>query len=74
MIVSLAIDHAGTVAEKYDVVGRTHAVFSEYGNQGADFDYITTEGFGWMNASFEVGLARLSPDARRRLSQSLSVR
>jgi alpha,alpha-trehalase len=74
MIVSNAIDHAGTVAEKYDVVERTHAVFSEYGNQGADFDYITTEGFGWMNASFEVGLARLGPDARRRLSQSLSVR
>jgi len=71
MVASLAADHNGTVPEKYDVVARNHAVFSEYGNVGTDFDYIASEGFGWMNASFEVGLARLSPEARRRLSQSL---
>ena len=74
MIASLAADHNGTIPEKYDVVARTHAVFSEYGNVGTDFDYIASEGFGWMNASFEVGLARLSPEARRRLSQSLVTR
>ena len=74
MVASLAADHNGTVPEKYDVVERTHAVFSEYGNVGTDFDYIASEGFGWMNASFEVGLARLSPEARRRLSQSLVTR
>jgi alpha,alpha-trehalase len=74
LIASHVIDHNGTIPEKYDVVARTHAVFSEYGNVGTDFDYIATEGFGWMNASFEVGLARLGPDARRRLSQSLDVR
>jgi alpha,alpha-trehalase len=74
MVASLAADHNGTVPEKYDVVARTHAVFSEYGNVGTDFDYIASEGFGWVNASFEVGLARLSPEARRRLSQSLVTR
>ena len=35
-----------------------HAVFSEYGNVGTDFDYIAAEGFGWVNASFAIGLAR----------------
>lgn len=74
MVASLAADHNGTVPEKYDVVERTHAVFSEYGNVGTDFDYIASEGFGWMNASFEVGLARLGPEGRRRLSQSLVTR
>jgi alpha,alpha-trehalase len=28
----------------------------EYGNVGTKFAYIATEGFGWMNASFEVGM------------------
>ena len=74
MLASNAVDHNGIIPEKYDVVERTHAVFSEYGNVGADFDYIASEGFGWMNASFEVGLARLSPEGRRRLNQSLAAR
>ena len=74
MQVSNAIDHDGTIPEKFDVVARTHAVFSEYDNAGTDFDYIATEGFGWMNASFEIGLSRLSPDERRRLNQSLAAR
>jgi alpha,alpha-trehalase len=73
-IASNVIDHNGTIPEKYDVVRRTHAVFAEYGNVGTNFDYIAREGFGWMNASFEVGLARLSPEERRRLSQSLAAR
>jgi alpha,alpha-trehalase len=74
MLASNAVDNNGTIPEKYDVVARSHAVFSEYGNVGTDFDYIATEGFGWMNASFEVGLARLSPERRRRLNQSLAAR
>jgi alpha,alpha-trehalase len=74
MLASNVVDNNGTIPEKYDVVARTHAVFSEYGNVGTDFDYIATEGFGWMNASFEVGLARLSPEGRRRLNQSLAAR
>jgi alpha,alpha-trehalase len=56
----------GVIPEKYDVVDRTHRVFSEYGNVGTDFDYITREGFGWMNASFEVGL-ELLPDEHREM-------
>jgi alpha,alpha-trehalase len=36
-------------------------VFVEYGNVGTKFSYIATEGFGWMNASFEVGMIFLSP-------------
>ena len=59
-----AADFNGVVPEKFDVVARSHAVFAEYGNEGVDFSYITREGFGWMNASFAVGLAAL--DARYR--------
>lgn len=68
------IDFNGTIPEKYDVVARTHAVFSEYGNVGTEFDYITTEGFGWMNASYQIGLSLLGPNARRGLSQSVENR
>jgi alpha,alpha-trehalase len=49
------------VPEKFDVKARSHCVYAEYGNVGTEFQYITDEGFGWMNASFEDGLARLSP-------------
>jgi alpha,alpha-trehalase len=55
MISDNARDYNGTVPEKFDVVARSHAVFSEYGNVGTKFNYITREGFGWMNASFELG-------------------
>ena len=41
-----------------------HAVFAEYGNVGTEFDYIAGEGFGWMNASFQVGAKRLSAAER----------
>ena len=56
-----AADYNGTVPEKLDVITRSHKVFAEYGNVGAEFAYITKEGFGWMNASYQVGL---SPDFR----------
>jgi alpha,alpha-trehalase len=36
-------------------------VFVEYGNVGTKFSYVAPEGFGWMNASFEVGMNFLSP-------------
>jgi len=55
MIAVNARDFNGTVPEKYDVVKRTHNVFAEYGNVGTDFSYITKEGFGWMNASYQLG-------------------
>ena len=50
-----ARDYNGTIPEKYDVVTGSHDVFAEYGNVGTKFDYIAPEGFGWMNASFQVG-------------------
>jgi len=62
-----AADYHGTVPEKFDVVKRSHAVFQEYGNVGTEFSYIAEEGFGWMNASFLVGLRELSPERRRAL-------
>ena len=51
-----ARDYNGTITEKYNVVTGSHDVFVEYGNVGTKFAYIATEGFGWMNASFEVGM------------------
>ncbi|HKY70911.1 MAG TPA: trehalase family glycosidase [Nitrospira sp.] len=63
-----AVDYNGTVPEKLDVVKRSHEVFAEYGNVGTEFEYIPLEGFGWMNASYQVGLAYLSPDLRVRLN------
>ena len=56
-----AHDYDGVIPEKYNVVTGSHEVFVEYGNVGTKFAYIATEGFGWMNASFEVGLACLAP-------------
>jgi alpha,alpha-trehalase len=56
-----AHDYNGTIPEKYNVVTGSHEVFVEYGNVGTKFAYIATEGFGWMNASFEVGLTYLTP-------------
>lgn len=56
-----AHDYNGMVPEKYNVVTGSHDVFVEYGNVGTKFSYIATEGFGWMNAAFEVGMNYLSP-------------
>jgi len=60
MITRNAVDYNGTIPEKYDVVSCTHKVYAEYGNVGTEFDYITTSGFGWMNASYQYGLSILS--------------
>lgn len=59
MITKNAVDYNGTIPEKYDVVAASHKVFAEYGNVGTDFEYITQEGFGWMNASYQYGLSLL---------------
>ena len=73
-IVKNAHDYNGTIPEKYNVVTGSHDVFVEYGNVGTKFAYIATEGFGWMNASFEIGLTFLSPtqmaDLRRLIPPS----
>jgi len=57
-----AHDYNGTIPEKYNVVTGSHDVFVEYGNVGTKFSYIAPEGFGWMNASFEVGMNYLTPE------------
>ena len=59
MITKNAVHYNGTIPEKYDVVIATHKVFAEYGNVGTNFEYITREGFGWMNASYLYGLSLL---------------
>jgi len=59
-ITKSAVNYNGTIPEKFDVAARTHKVFAEYGNVGTEFNYITREGFGWMNASFQVGKKYLS--------------
>jgi alpha,alpha-trehalase len=64
-----AVDYNGTVTEKLDVVKRSHEVFAEYGNVGTKFAYITKEGFGWMNASYQVGLKTLPPHLRQQLDR-----
>jgi len=60
-IVKNAHDHIGTIPEKLNVVTGSHEVFVEYGNVGTKFTSIATEGFGWMNASYEVGMNYISP-------------
>jgi alpha,alpha-trehalase len=52
------VDFNGVVPEKFDVVGTTHRVNVEYGNVGTDFKFVVREGFGWMNASFQVSFSR----------------
>ena len=68
MITRNAVDYNGTIPEKYDVVKATHKVFTEYGNVGIDFEYITQEGFGWMNASYQYGLQLLDKQLIKHLN------
>ena len=69
MITQNACDYNGTVPEKYDVELASHKVFAEYGNQGIDFEYISKEGFGWMNASFQLGMKLLRDDLKVKLNK-----
>ncbi|KAJ3272913.1 alpha,alpha-trehalase nth1 [Terramyces sp. JEL0728] len=48
------VEYNGVVPEKFDVDVITHQVDVEYGNVGTDFKYVAKEGFGWMNASYQV--------------------
>lgn len=61
------VDFNGVVPEKFDVVSLSHKVEVEYGNVGTDFKCVPREGFGWMNASFQVGLSYLTTQMRRAL-------
>ncbi len=64
-----AAQYNGTIPEKFDVVRRTHQVFAEYGNVGTKFAYITREGFGWTNASYQLGLSALPHNLRESLNR-----
>lgn len=48
------VEYNGVVPEKFDVVNVSHLIQVEYGNVGVDFKYVAKEGFGWMNASYQV--------------------
>lgn len=64
-----AVNYNGVIPEKYDVVASTHKVFAEYGNVGTEFDYITPSGFGWMNASYQLGLSLLENQYKNKLNE-----
>ncbi len=59
MIIKNAIDYSGVLPEKFDVVNCTFKTDAEYGNVGAEFEYIPDGGFGWMNASYQLGVTLL---------------
>lgn len=63
------VDFNGIVVEKYDATSerQPHKVEAEYGNQGAGFKGVATEGFGWVNASYLVGLQNLDTLGKRAL-------
>ena len=67
MMTQNAMDYNGVISEKYDVVLASHQVDFEYGNVGTNFEYFSGEGFGWSNASFQVGLKMLSTEQRKAL-------
>ncbi|TFK62393.1 hypothetical protein BDN72DRAFT_777102 [Pluteus cervinus] len=50
---------------RFDAVKLSHLVDAEYGNQGIDFKMVPREGFGWMNATYQVGLSFLITHMRR---------
>lgn len=63
------VDYNGVVVEKYDVTctKAPHKVLAEYGNQGGDIKGVAREGFGWVNASFSIGLSYCDTHMRRGL-------
>jgi alpha,alpha-trehalase len=68
-ITSNAVNYNGTIPEKFNLVSRSHRVFAEYGNVGSTFSYITREGFGWTNASYELGISILPQQLRDSLNR-----
>ncbi|KAI3404074.1 NTH1 [Candida oxycetoniae] len=69
MMTKSFVDYNGVVVEKYNVTkgAVSHRVDAEYGNQGLDFKGVATEGFGWVNASYLLGLTFLDLYAHRAL-------
>ncbi|OLL26382.1 Neutral trehalase [Neolecta irregularis DAH-3] len=69
MITKSFVDYNGVIVEKYDVTRSVdpHRVEAEYGNQGLDFRGVAREGFGWVNASYQVGLTFTTSHMKRAL-------
>jgi alpha,alpha-trehalase len=63
-----AVEYNGTIPEKFNLETSLHKVFSEYGNVGTEFDYISKEGFGWVNASYQYGLQILNDNFKTELN------
>lgn len=53
--------------EKFNAVEASSNIDAEYGNQGTMFHLIPREGFGWTNASYQVGLQYLTQWQKRAL-------
>lgn len=51
MITKAFVDYNGVVVEKYNVtnLNEPHKVDAEYGNQGADFKGVATEGYVYLH-------------------------
>ncbi|GAA6000499.1 hypothetical protein JCM10207_008040 [Rhodosporidiobolus poonsookiae] len=67
MLTTGFVEAGGCVPEKFNAVEGTSNIDAEYGNQGTDFHLIPREGFGWTNASYQVGLSYLTQFQRRAL-------
>ncbi|KAI0067286.1 alpha,alpha-trehalase-neutral trehalase [Artomyces pyxidatus] len=72
MMTTAFVDFNGVVPEKFDAVRLSHLVDAEYGNQGIDFKMVPREGFGWMNAAYQVGLSFLTNHMRRAVAACTS--
>lgn len=74
MMTKAFIDYNGIVVEKYDITrgADPHRVDAEYGNQGTDFKGAPTEGFGWVNSSYLLGMKFMDSQARRALGACIS--
>jgi alpha,alpha-trehalase len=69
LITKNAVEYNGTIPEKFDLEISSHKVFAEYGNVGTEFDYISKEGFGWVNASYQYGLQILDDNLKLELNK-----
>jgi alpha,alpha-trehalase len=72
LITKNAVEYNGTIPEKFDLEISSHKVFAEYGNVGTEFDYIAKEGFGWVNASYQIGLQIIDLSMKEKLNQLVS--
>jgi alpha,alpha-trehalase len=69
MIAMNAARSNGAIVEKYDVVQRSIDASAEYGNVGARFRLVPEGGFGWTNASYEIGIGMLTEPERESLNR-----